>query len=292
MNRFAIPLFTLAAFASAKFPFLIYVVTLAFFGIPHVLREYRYVAPRIGAVREKSFLYGLMGAVVAIRAIGLFFPATFPYGLELGLGFGALGLFLAGTGSAQGATAIAIAIAIAAIGLFAPAPVFIIFAFAHNLIAVGVLATARRIPRAIVYALALAPLVFALAGSPSEFDRAIGGARPEDLLAAYLPSSLWFGSLGYRVFSVAAYLQIVHYACILGYLPVPSFRFRDAVLNPYALAATTAFFADFATTRSFYALPAGFHAWFELPLLALAFIPGTSKPALSRPRIPRSGVPS
>ena len=65
----------LTAAAAVSFPLLVYSVTLAAFGLPHVLSELRYVDRRFGrrlAPPRIAAMVALLAAVVTARACGVF----------------------------------------------------------------------------------------------------------------------------------------------------------------------------------------------------------------------------
>lgn len=316
--------FVLATAALAVvFPLATYTLTLATLGLPHVVAELRYVdarfAPRAGRGLVRLVLV-LLGVVVLLRAAGLLGLA--PAGrlglLELGV-VGALAASalpalarpaLEGRAGRRGLAALApvvvgvvVVLALGAGALAGSAATLVTLAFLHNLTPVGLLAERLR-GRARARALAACALAFvaapallasgllhgALASSLQVDATPLASAGGlERSLGSFVPAPLVDGAWALPLFSAAAFLQVMHYAVVLGVLP----RLDDGASwsrpralapwpRPRAMLVVTAlagllllplFVRDFALARRVYGLAAAVHAWLEVPALLLAFVP-------------------
>jgi hypothetical protein len=111
-------------------------------------------------------------------------------------------------------------------------------------------------------------------------------------LNQYVPAHWLSGDQAIALFSSAVYLQILHYVAVIYVLPRLGAKSEEAACKSVvnwpspgkcagfvAVAgaiACTAFWASFADARAFYSLAAAVHAWIEIPLLLLAFVPATA----------------
>ena len=115
-------------------------------------------------------------------------------------------------------------------------------------------------------------------------------------LGAFVPSP-WIGSeFGERLFAAAAYLQVMHYAVVLGVLPrLGGDDQRTRAVAPWprggafaagvvisGAAAAGSFWADFSGARAGYGVFAAVHAWVEIPVLLAACALGPTAPADAR----------
>ncbi|MDA0933714.1 MAG: hypothetical protein O3C51_09680 [Planctomycetota bacterium] len=297
-----------AAFAAVAAPLWTYAVSLALFGLPHVLVELRYVdrafAPGLGRRMVRAVLVGL-GAIALLRGMGLLAIGAPLLRTQAELGVGALlaGLvvwFGAPLGSRAGLASVLVAASLAVGVVFAPVTTLVVFAFAHNLTPLGFLAAGLRGPHR-TFALGLAgtaflliPLLIVLGwpGGPSSLTlEGPPGVGPiEQHLGAFVPPAWQLESIALDLFSAAAYLQCMHYAVVLcvlpGLAPEPRSGARVAPTlldevgkGPAVLAlgavATVGFALAFGSTRASYGVVAAVHAWVEVPVLiaALAAVP-------------------
>jgi hypothetical protein len=292
--------------ASVAAPLATYVVTLALFGLPHVLVELRYVDERFGgriaAGRSLEALAVLLAALVAVTALvaaGVHFDGE--AGLRLGLLIPMVLVAVVAAGTARG---LSLRLA-AALGVTALCTVGIVrdpftwlvgFACLHNLS--PLLFLAERLGRRGLWiglpVFVAVPALVLLASTGVRGDAAAlpaswHGIGRGSLLAAFVPDILADRHvLGW--FRACVFLQCAHYVFVLWVLPRlgagadarpvlawPSRRaFGRGVLAIGALGAL-AFVADFGAARSHYAIPAAVHAWIEVPLLVLA-VTWTSRP--------------
>ena len=285
-----------AAIAAVLWPLWTYALTLALFGLPHVLVELRYVDERFAARlprRFATFLVGGLGAVVLLRMCALGDVGTSVGRATLELLCGAVlvasaALLMARVRALPGAVGAAVLVGGA---LVDPAATLVGLAILHNLTPVAFLAerlrgrARRRALFAAAVAFGVVPALLLLVDLPATttsgpFDTGALDAH----LPAFVPLPLLGGPFADRLFTVATYLQCLHYAAVLHVLPVlggaaetkgrflswPGVsHFRVAIV-----AVTTVLFAGFvwhfAGARSVYSVFAALHSWLELPLLALA----------------------
>jgi GNAT superfamily N-acetyltransferase len=299
----------LAFAAAARFPLATYGVTLALFGLPHVVSELRYVDARFGRRLGARLLWlfaGLLGAIVFGRlgsALGWWSGQT---RLELLLVAGlALPAVLApGARLRWRLVAVAAVAGLAAGVIWAPVAVIVTLAVAHNFTPLGFVAERLEGCRR-KHALAAGALLFValplllLTGVPQGLlgtypDAAplpAGGLEPQ-LRVFVIPA--WQGE-GFAplLFAAAAFTQCLHYLYVLVLLPAydrdgawwggsPSDPGRRSLLpwpSPVAFALALAgvacvslalFLVDFGAARTWYGLAAAVHAWIEVPVLLLA----------------------
>lgn len=297
-----VALLVMASLAAAVLaPLVTYAVTLATFGLAHVVAELRYVDARFGPVLGRSLrraLGLLLAGVVALRLAGIahLLPRAVLGPLELALvvALAACALpRLARRGGGPLAVGVAAMTALACAAVAAPAPALLLLAVLHNLTPVGfVLDRAPRQVRA--RALALCALLFVAvplaivlcAPAAPTIDASLGTLGPlEHNLGVFLPTALQETSWAVPCFSAAVYLQCLHYVAVLHVLPrfdgASTWSPPGAVLRwpgPLALAGVialvsapllVAFTLSFAEARSAYGVAAAVHAWLEVPVLLL-----------------------
>ncbi|MBL8735292.1 MAG: hypothetical protein JNL12_02575 [Planctomycetes bacterium] len=284
------------AVAASLAPLWVYALSLAGFGLPHVLAELRYVDERFAARMPSSLrtlLVVLLLAIAGVRVLGLGGVGGSELRLGLELAFGATLVavpMLVGRGPARwlgGLVAASLGLGLAV----APSVTLVLFAFLHNLTPAGLLAERLR-GRARQKALlgcAIAMLVVPLAMvTLSPAPLVLDGPLDTGVLDAHLPVFVpgpWLGGpFADRMFAVAAWLQCVHYALVLHVLPRlgagdveprpllpwPAPRAFAGLLLLLGGAMALAFVAGFGTARACYGVFAAVHAWLELPVLVLA----------------------
>lgn len=293
-------LLAIAAVGSVVVPLATYALTLAVFGMPHVVQEMRWVKHRFGdwagpwlvlpglclagicLTRLATLFLGLPGEVMRLVELGLVVGlviTTFPLWARGGWVSRLLG---AGT------------VALLGLGLaLAPILTLLIVAVVHNWTPVPFVleATSARdrlhVGLASVVVLGLLPVLIAT-GLPWMAIDALGLGAPEwTLLAtgsltsnfgAYLPSEIWLWPHAQHLFSAIVFAQCTHYIVILTVLPTlrggPVGRLRTGLWTFAALFAgsaiiTALFVLDFRFGRAFYGAFSAVHAWVELPLFLL-----------------------
>jgi hypothetical protein len=288
----------LVALASAQAPLWVYATTLALFGLPHVLVELRYVDERFSGRLPRGTLLWLgvvLLGVAALRTLAFAGAGGSLVRAELALGVGlvaiAAPLLLARANPIGSLLAFAVAGSLLAGVVYAPLPTLVALALLHNLTPVGFLAE-RLQGRARRRALLAAAVVFFVVPTvlvsapylPTVVDGPFATGELSHHLHAFVPAP-WIGTtFGERLFAAAAYLQVMHYAVVLGVLPrLGGGDQRTQALAPWprprtfavAVALVTAIAAasfafDFASARSGYAIFAAVHAWIEIPMLLVA----------------------
>lgn len=288
MNAALLALWSLAAVAA---PLLAYSVSLAAFGLAHVLSELRYVvrrfgprAPRWAWISAAVLLAGVAGLRVA-RLAGAPAEVTAPVECALVAALAALAWpLLRDAAPLHRALAAATVLAVGAGAAFAPFATILALAVLHNLTPLGFLAEARVPRRELVLWTGLfvgLPLVVAT-GLPSEALAAAGLAFPEATvlptgalsrhLHTYLPREVHDATWAVHAFSAAVLAQGLHYHVVIRVLPslpggaAPS-RIAAALGTLAAVALAAGFAFDFARAREVYGVAAAVHAWIELPVL-------------------------
>ena len=311
-RRLLIPIAAAAActaIATAAAPVLIYTVSLAAFGLPHVIAELRYVDMRFRARLTRPLLGGLaalLALLVITRLAGLCgLPGAERAPLELLVLVGLCVITLPSL-ARSGPVPLALgALVLAATGLgciSAPATTLVLLAVLHNLTPVGFLAERLRGHQR-QRALGLCALVFGLvpavllAGLPQTLLARAGWTWTElsllsaggmnDHLGAFVPAA-WAGApIADRLFTTAVYLQVLHYAVVIHVLPRlldetdgaettltwPTGRRFPRALMAIGAITLVGFALSFRDARGAYGVFAAVHAWIEIPLLLLALTP-------------------
>jgi len=302
------------AMAASAAPLLVYTLSLAAFGLPHVLAELRYVDIRFRARLTRPLLIGL-GALIGVLVIGRIAGLAgwdgaerAPIELMILAGLAAVTLpRLARQGLAPLALGLVV-IGLAGFGcVTAPTVALVLLAVLHNLTPVGFLAerlrgaARRKALAACAVAFALVPAVI-MAGWPRLLLAQAGWISPDATLLTTAPLSAHLGSFvpapwldaafATDLFVAAVYLQVLHYTVVIHVLPrlldesdeaETTIPWPRAKVFPRLLAAVGAFtlvgFAlSFGDARRAYGVFAAVHAWIEIPLLLLAVTPLTTTP--------------
>jgi hypothetical protein len=284
------------AVAAALAPLWVYALSLAAFGLPHVLAELRYVDERFAARVPsglRTSLIVLLLAIAGVRLLGLGGVGGIELRLGLELAFGATLVavpMLVGRGLSRwlgGLVAAALGLGL----VVAPTVTLVLFSFLHNLTPAGLLAERLRgRPRRqamlgcgllmVVVPLAMVTLLPA----PTVLEGPLGTGQLDAHLGVFVPGPWLGGPFADRMFAVAAWLQCVHYALVLhvlprlgagdvdpgAVLPWPAPRAFAGLLLVLGGAMAFAFVSGFGTARACYGVFAAMHAWLELPVLVLA----------------------
>lgn len=293
---------SVAAGAAVVAPLATYTVTLAAFGLAHVLSELRYVDLRFGARigrRLRVAMGLLLAAVVVVRVAAISGVLVGPLraGVELGLvaALAAVVLPRLGRGPA-GVVAGLVVLMLLAGAAVAPYHALLGLAVLHNLTPLGFLAERLegpdRGPGLALAAIALlgVPLVIAtgapvalLAWASSGWDPLAVGPLSRHL-QAFLHPDFHGAAWAPHVFAAAVYGQCAHYYATIVVLPglvgdradgsVLVWPSRRGMAVGIALLAVPTFAAfalgDFGEVRALYGVVAAVHAWVEVPLLLLA----------------------
>lgn len=302
----------------AAAPLAVYGLAIALFGLPHVLAELRFLdarySPGIGRPLLRSLLVLLVGAC-ALRLAGsygwlsrdlaipgeLLLVAATAFPLRRHLGSHRWLGWLVTAGFAAAAAA-------------APFHTLLVLAVAHNLTPIAFVGHALRdrpgqaapaaaaalvlfgvIPVAIV--LGLGGALTAALGIAVGPDAAVIPSGPLGKhLGTVVPPEITDPRLTFNLFAAAVYLQCVHYAAVIHFMPRllptrqppttlagwPRHRWMQIALASVGLATGIAFAADFGEARKLYATIAAFHAWIEVPILLL-MVAGCLAPSALRP---------
>ncbi len=305
----AIAFVILIALLSVALPLATYTLSLAAFGLPHVLTELRYVDARFNARLDSELRLGilqLLFLIATLRFLQVFYliPSSAGILLELSCVIALIALVvpvLARRGWGFAIFGIGAIAAITAGTVTAPAQTLLIFAILHNLTPIGFLAERLRGKHrhfaliACAIAFAAIPLII-LSGIPYSALASIHLVAPEasllpagglsDHLGVFVPPQLHSEAIALHAFSAAVFLQCMHYAAVIGILPrfdnnttwaKPRAFFPWPHPNRFHCLITIigallfiGFAVSFRETRAIYGIAAAIHAWVEIPLLLLA----------------------
>jgi hypothetical protein len=234
-------------FAAVAAPLLVYSLTLAMFGLAHVLSELRYVDRRFGRALGKphvAVMGALLAGAVAARAGGVFGILNSPTAVTLELCFvAALALSAAQGGLLQRTLAVGLACVLGTATLVSPFDTAISLSILHNLTPLAflweisrpnssqfgsrwrvmLLASLVFVGLPLLVATGLPRLALAAAGvvAPS-IDPSIDplGASPlADHLYIYVPIPLQDAASAVDLFSASVVAQCAHYAAVILVLP-------------------------------------------------------------------------
>ncbi len=305
MRRIHALLIAVAFIAAVGWPLATYVLTLAVFGVPHVLAEMRYVDARLGPRFDRVLAWAVGGGVLAIGGVrGLtllgWLDVEMARVIELGLGIGLALVVMPGKSWRGRVVAVACGTALA-LGLgWSPPHALLAIAVLHNLTPLLFVAErsgrGRSLSRAGGLFIAV-PLLIAT-GLPYLALHPLGLVHPEwaplveagldTHMRAYLPSSAIGTSWALHAFSACAFGQCMHYLYVIDVLPrrlstVPArWPQRWWVVLVAASAVSVMAFAvvGFTKARGGYGVLAAMHAWLELPALVLVLMAaGGGRPA-------------
>ncbi|MGB3638093.1 MAG: hypothetical protein WBA39_11045 [Rivularia sp. (in: cyanobacteria)] len=298
-----------AAFVSVAFPLATYTLTLASFGLAHVLTELRYVESRFNQrldidLRKKIVI--LLLIIVNLRIIQIFgmLDSRISVPLELICVIGLVALVIPVLKAKDwklGILGILICTILFAGVFWIPILMMVLLAVLHNITPVGFIAERLRgLQRK--FGLFICFIVFALipsiiiSGYPYNFLSSLNLVAPSvDILqagnlqlhlGAFVPQQLHEMAIAQNAFSAAVFLQCMHYAVVLGILPnweknknnnfVSHFLLwnRQNIFEKVVIFLSTLIFIYFAQSftdaRKLYSIAAAVHAWVEFPILLLA----------------------
>jgi hypothetical protein len=292
-------------------PLLTYSVTLAAFGLAHVLSELRYVGARFGtqvARRLWRAMCWLLIGVIAVRLVrlGHIVPLRMLQVLE-GLLVMALVAIVLPTMRHWGGFRLLLGVSLAtALGFGAllwPVHTLLFLAVVHNLTPIGFLAEVtpreRRLRTVgIASVLFIGVPLFIATGWP--YAMMSGIAAPDLSLlptgalhqhyGVYLPKAWAETDHALHLFSGVVFAQCMHYAVVIHVLPRmlpegpdapepwPARRPFLRLLLITGVALFALFTLDFGGARGVYGIAAAVHAWIELPILLLAMGPANVTP--------------
>lgn len=306
----------LMAGAAVAAPLAAYTLSLAAFGLPHVLSELRYVDRRFARHIGPAMLWrmlALLGVLVAVRTASVFHAVPAMTGVVLELSAVVLLALNVAAGSiAQRVVACGVAVAIGTATWLSPYETTIGFSIFHNLTPLGflwqILPAGRRAGMMSAAALGFLALPLAVAsGVPRELFATIGWISSVDPIGAgplwshlyvYVPRALLHGRHAVDLFSASVVAQGAHYASVIvvlplllartepgakGIVPWPRARWFFLALAVLGAVAFARFASGFVEERALYGILASVHAWVEIPLLILAFTAFSQRNSMSSP---------
>lgn len=294
-----------SAFLSVSFPLATYSLTLASFGLAHVLTELRYVNSRFNQrlnIDLQRKIVILLLTIVNLRILEIFgiVHSSISVPLELICVIGLVIVVIPILKIKDWKLAILgiLVCTILFVGVFwIPTLIMLLLAVLHNLTPIGFIAERLR-GRERKFALFICLIVFALipliiiSGYPYNFLSSLNLVAPSANiiqtgnlqlhLGAFVPQQLHQNAIAQNAFSAAVFLQCMHYAVVLGILPNWERNKRNNLLlwnrqnifEKVVIFLSTLIFIYFAQSftdaRKLYSIAAAVHAWVEFPILLLA----------------------
>jgi hypothetical protein len=275
-------------------PLPLYVVSLALFGLPHVVWEMGFLRSRYAArwpLRWWLALWGVLLVQAGMRGavwLGGVQPASGQIIDLLALLLLALIVVLAPKGAGWSVRIVGLFMAGIVVWLLEQGDILMVLlwlAMAHNFTPLALawdLARDRSQSRPLAWfisGLFLLPLIVAWSGWTSGIVPPAAAAY-FSLLDAQLPGG-WGGPNRPALLSAIVLAQCLHYYCVIHLLPraeaqrvarpVVSRAVRMGTL--VAVALMLGYYAnDYAAARKLYGVAAGMHAWLEWPVLLMAFL--------------------
>ncbi|MES3025972.1 MAG: hypothetical protein V4857_30695 [Pseudomonadota bacterium] len=275
-------------------PLPLYLVSLALFGLPHIVLELSFLRSRYAA-RWPTRWWIALGIVLLLQALGRAAAWHGEFSVESSRIVDVLALFL-----------LALLILLAPMRVGWPARVtgllgagavmwllergdlveaLLLLAIAHNFTPLALawdMAREHRPARGMAWMitgmLMLPPLVALSAWGGGIVPAAFAGQSWS--LAGQLPSNI-DGARGEAVLSAIVLAQCLHYYCVIVLLPRAEARRVGKAITPapllFALLVAVLlhlayYLHDFSSARQLYAVAAGFHAWLEWPVLLMALL--------------------
>ncbi len=293
----AILIVTITAYLSIFFPFSTYAVSLAIFGVPHVILEIRYLDSRFhnhfGKFFEFFLIQGLLIiAIVRSFCLSGFLTVQFTCKIELCL---VLSLVLTATyflfkqSFKLSLIGLSLSLVITLGILLSPSTTLIIFAILHNLTPIVFITKQfhhyqRKIAlRLCFWIFLILPIIVFITRWSIEHDISLKNFAFS--LNAFVPTQLQLLPLALPLFSTVTFLQCMHYAIVIGLfsqwtvwkaptlIQWPQPKYFLMLLLTISTLFLISFSSSFLLTRSFYGIGAVIHAWAEIPLLLMTLIP-------------------
>ncbi len=283
-------------------PFATYTLTLACFGITHVLVELRYVdsrfSGRLGATLVDRLLVLVLAiALIRLGSVGGLLPPHWGVALELLCGLGLVAIATLALGRQHwrwGTWGFGVG-SLLALGIYVdPIATSVVLAIIHNLTPIGFILErqpSRRISLLCLLIFVVLPLFILVWQwlNPVSFN----WADNTTYLAAFVPPIWQKIAIAYPLFSAVTFLQCIHYAAVIGLFsqwieehPKTVSKTGSKTVFPwgstravygYLIAIATVFWIafqhSFGLTRALYGTIAAVHAWIEIPLLLLLLSP-------------------
>lgn len=276
-------------------PLPLYLVSLALFGLPHVVWEMGFLRSRYGARWPWRWWLPLWGILLlqAAARIGVWlgaYPASSSQIVDLAsLMLLALWLALAPLKVPWPLRLAGLVLAAVMLWLLqndAIVTALLILALAHNLTPMLMVwdlaredATQKRLAYFISALFVLPVLMVASAWSGAITPAFLSSQQA--LLSSQLPASWGQSSLQQALLSAMVLAQCLHYYCVIYCLPQAETQRRGQPVLPRRVmwitvgivAAMLLYYAhDYSAARKLYAVAAGAHAWLEWPVLLLALL--------------------
>jgi len=286
-------------------PLAAYTLSLALFGLPHVLSELRYVDRRFGRRLSRQILLPmavLLPVIIGLRALTVFhlIPAETGFVAELS-GVVLLALLSAQGFARQKILGVAVAGSLGLATFIAPFTTAVSLSILHNLTPLGFLWQIAP-PHRRIGVMSLASSIFiglpllvatgiprhligSLFGEAARIDPLGAGPLAEHLFV-YIPQLLLDSQHAVDFFSACVVAQGAHYMAVILILPLALrridpearglLRWPKGVWFAGLCAAASMFFlvrslGGFAEARSLYGIIASLHAWLEIPVLIAVF---------------------
>lgn len=295
-----------AAVVSSVAPLATYALSLAAFGMVHVLSEVRYVDERF----RLRLGQGLVAGVLGLLAVIVGWRAWLAFGGSVGSATPSIEMLLvlllaltalvavrhAGVGAALVATGVVVLLAIGAYA--APLTALVLLAVLHNLTPIGFLAERlrgvqrRRALVACVIVFVAVPVLIGsglLAAAWGALGLPLAGSsfwRVGELhehIGVFIPPALQMTNGAVHLFAAVVYLQVMHYGAVIHVLPRlggdhlsahesgwPARPTFGIILGVVAATSLVFYAMSFTDARRIYGIFAAFHAWLEVPILLLA----------------------
>jgi hypothetical protein len=280
-------------------PLPLYLVSLALFGLPHIIWELGFLRSRYAA-RWPTQWWIALWVVLLLQALarGAVWLGTYP--AESSRIVDILALFLLGLIVLFAPMRVGWLVRIAGMALAGAimwlleqgdlAGALLVLAISHNFTPLAMawdMARDHRPARRLAWTitgLLMLPLLVAASGWE-------GGMLPAAFashawtLDGQIPTSVG-GSHRQAVMSAVVLAQCIHYYCVIILLPRAEARRIDAAVIPVriypvfflaALLLLAYFLHDYASARQFYSVAAGVHAWLEWPVLLMALLSAGSR---------------
>lgn len=298
-------------------PLLVYSVTLATFGLAHVLSELRYVDRRFGrrvAPARIAAMAALLAGAAAARACGVFSLVDQPATIATELSFViALALTAAHGSLPRRSFAVIVAGTLGLATLWAPYDTTITLSVLHNLTPLAFLwEVTPRPSRPRIMAIALTVFValpmLVATGVPrmllTALDVPVATLDPLNAgplsahLDVYAPAPLLRCASAIDLFSASVVAQCAHYAAMIlvlpmllqrrdptaaGLLPWPRGIVFASIVTLASMLALQRFAGAFVEARALYGIAASIHAWIEIPLIVIALTAPYTSAARKRP---------
>ncbi|WP_018578183.1 hypothetical protein [Legionella shakespearei] len=254
--------------AASIAPLSSYLISICFFGLPHVLYELSYIRKNLLRILPPAFIIIVMTLLlflVLVRTINLISPTPYVLIIEV---FTLISLLLTSLYFRINLTLAAMVFLFCLGLIYNPFILLLCLSFLHNLTPWGFLSLQGKAKNAWIIFLFNPVLVFMLAYFFAVDPHYISATTANTCLSHYLLSpqiNVWNSAF----FASAVYLQMIHYYFVIKVLPELSLK--PIRTNRYQwlfyIVIGFAFIAFFKTGKPIYGIIALFHAYLEIPIL-------------------------